>query len=178
MLTSWLLVECQVNIVRVVRHDMDSCQRDNGAIASRNSHNRHSEIHPYVFKQSPWLNSDCYSYVKLLKTVVNPWMERVAAGRRIWLFAIPSEIFKKWLLENFYNFAIPNFWSPYYSNCNPTYYYVWGTFETDTNCSACNTKLSWWARSRRCMKIFPGTLRNVWVWSLFWDRGEIWEQLF
>ena len=97
----------------------------------------------HFFKEGLRLNSD--GYVKMLTTVVKPWITRVANNRPyVWLQdSAPcptSGKSQKWLSANFYDFNSPNVWPPNSPDLNPMNYYVWGAVEKDSNRCASTTK--------------------------------------
>ncbi|UYV79804.1 hypothetical protein LAZ67_18000702, partial [Cordylochernes scorpioides] len=72
------------------------------------------------------------------ETVVKPWMDMVAAGRK-YVFqqdSAPAHKAKKtqsWLTLNVPSHWGPDIWPPNSPDCNPLDYYVWGVVERDVN---------------------------------------------
>ncbi|UYV82172.1 hypothetical protein LAZ67_21001247 [Cordylochernes scorpioides] len=76
--------------------------------------------------------------INVLETVVKPWMDMVAAGRKYVLQqdSAPAHKAKKtqsWLTLNVPSHWGPDIWPPNSPDCNPLDYYVWGVVERDVN---------------------------------------------
>ncbi|UYV75798.1 hypothetical protein LAZ67_13001387 [Cordylochernes scorpioides] len=91
---------------------------------------------PHFFEKGLRMNAD--TYINVLETVVNPWMDMVAAGRK-YVFqqdSAPAHKAKKtqsWLTLNVPSHWGPDIWPPNSPDCNPLDYYVWGVVERDVN---------------------------------------------
>ncbi|UYV71391.1 hypothetical protein LAZ67_8002951 [Cordylochernes scorpioides] len=93
-----------------------------------------------TIRNGPWryqqMNAD--TYINVLETVVKPWMDMVAAGRK-YVFqqdSAPAHKAKKtqsWLTLNVPSHRGPDIWPPNSPDCNPLDYYVWGVVERDVN---------------------------------------------
>ncbi|UYV63328.1 hypothetical protein LAZ67_2003761, partial [Cordylochernes scorpioides] len=91
---------------------------------------------PHFFEKGLRMNAD--TYINVLETVVKPWMDMVAAGRK-YVFqqdSAPAHMAKKtqsWLTLNVPSHWGPDIWPPNSPDCNPLDYYVWGVVERDVN---------------------------------------------
>ncbi|UYV83285.1 hypothetical protein LAZ67_23000403 [Cordylochernes scorpioides] len=91
---------------------------------------------PHFFEKGLRMNAD--TYINVLETVVKPWMNMVAAGRK-YVFqqdSAPAHKAKKtqsWLTLNVPSHWGPDIWPPNSPDCNPLDYYVWGVVERDVN---------------------------------------------
>ncbi|UYV66796.1 hypothetical protein LAZ67_4002874, partial [Cordylochernes scorpioides] len=91
---------------------------------------------PHFFEKGLRMNAD--TYINVLETVVKPWMDMVAAGRK-YVFqqdSAPAHKAKKtqsWLTLNAPSHWGPDIWPPNSPDCNPLDYYVWGVVERDVN---------------------------------------------
>ncbi|UYV67039.1 hypothetical protein LAZ67_4003746 [Cordylochernes scorpioides] len=91
---------------------------------------------PHFFEKGLRMNAD--TYINVLETVVKPWMEMVAAGRK-YVFqqdSAPAHKVKKtqsWLTLNVPSHWGPDIWPPNSPDCNPLDYYVWGVIARDVN---------------------------------------------
>ncbi|UYV72942.1 hypothetical protein LAZ67_10001239, partial [Cordylochernes scorpioides] len=91
---------------------------------------------PHFFEKGLRMNAD--TYINVLETVVKPWMDMVAAGRK-YVFqqdSVPAHKAKKtqsWLTLNVPSHWGPDIWPPNSPDCNPLDYYVWGVVERDVN---------------------------------------------
>ncbi|UYV67825.1 hypothetical protein LAZ67_5002150 [Cordylochernes scorpioides] len=91
---------------------------------------------PHFFEKGLRMNAD--TYINVLETVVKPWMDMVAAGRK-YVFqqdSAPAHKAKKtqsWLTLNVPSHWGPDIWPPNSPDCNPLDYYVWGVVERDVN---------------------------------------------
>ncbi|UYV78315.1 hypothetical protein LAZ67_16000938 [Cordylochernes scorpioides] len=91
---------------------------------------------PHFFEKGLRMNAD--TYINVLETVVKPWMDMVAAGRK-YVFqqdSAPAHKAKKtqsWLTLNVPSHWGPDIWPPNSPYCNPLDYYVWGVVERDVN---------------------------------------------
>ncbi|UYV63624.1 hypothetical protein LAZ67_2005052 [Cordylochernes scorpioides] len=90
----------------------------------------------HFFEKGLRMNAD--TYINVLETVVKPWMDMVAAGRK-YVFqqdSAPAHKAKKtqsWLTLNVPSHWGPDIWPPNSPDCNPLDYYVWGVVERDVN---------------------------------------------
>ncbi|UYV68272.1 KDM2A [Cordylochernes scorpioides] len=91
---------------------------------------------PHFFEKGLKMNAD--TYINVPETVVKPWMDMVAAGRK-YAFqqdSAPAHKAKKtqsWLTLNVPSHWGPDIWPPNSPDCNPLDYYVWGVVERDVN---------------------------------------------
>ncbi|UYV75224.1 hypothetical protein LAZ67_12002973 [Cordylochernes scorpioides] len=91
---------------------------------------------PHFFEKGLRMNAD--TYINVLETVVKPWMDMVAAGRK-YVFqqdSAPAHKAKKtqsWLTLNVPSHWGPDIRPPNSPDCNPLDYYVWGVVERDVN---------------------------------------------
>ncbi|XP_019886946.2 uncharacterized protein LOC109610920 [Ooceraea biroi] len=91
---------------------------------------------PHFFQKRETVTKEVY--LKVLRTVVKPWMETVASGRP-YIFqqdgapAHTSHLIQNWLSDNVDMFWSKDFWSPNSPDLNPLDYYVWGVVERHTN---------------------------------------------
>ncbi|UYV82607.1 hypothetical protein LAZ67_22000117 [Cordylochernes scorpioides] len=91
---------------------------------------------PHFFEKGLRMNAD--TYINVLETVVKPWMDMVAAGRK-YVFqqdSAPAHKAKKtqsWLTLNVPSHWGPDIWPPNSPDCNPLDYYVWGVVERYVN---------------------------------------------
>ncbi|UYV63308.1 hypothetical protein LAZ67_2003707 [Cordylochernes scorpioides] len=91
---------------------------------------------PHFFEKGLRVNAD--TYINVLETVVKPWMDMVAAGRK-YVFqqdSAPAHKAKKtqsWLILNVPSHWGPDIWPPNSPDCNPLDYYVCGVVERDVN---------------------------------------------
>ncbi|UYV77427.1 hypothetical protein LAZ67_15000994 [Cordylochernes scorpioides] len=91
---------------------------------------------PHFFEKGLRMNAD--TYINVLETVVKPWMDMVAAGRK-YVFqqdSAPAHKAKKtqsWLTLNVPSHWGPDIWPLNSPDCNPLDYYVWGVVERDVN---------------------------------------------
>ncbi|UYV77127.1 RPL19 [Cordylochernes scorpioides] len=91
---------------------------------------------PHFFEKGLRMNAD--TYINVLETVVKPWMDMVAAGRK-YVFqqdSAPAHKAKKtqsWLTLNVPSHWGLDIWPPNSPDCNPHDYYVWGVVERDVN---------------------------------------------
>ncbi|UYV84752.1 hypothetical protein LAZ67_X003316 [Cordylochernes scorpioides] len=91
---------------------------------------------PHFFEKGLRMNAD--TYINVLETVVKPWMDMVAAGKK-YVFqqdSAPAHKAKKtqsWLTLNVPSHWGPDIWPPNSPDCNPLDYYVWGVVERDVN---------------------------------------------
>ncbi|UYV84046.1 hypothetical protein LAZ67_X000971 [Cordylochernes scorpioides] len=91
---------------------------------------------PHFFEKGLRMNAD--TYINVLETIVKPWMDMVAAGRK-YIFqqdSAPAHKAKKtqsWLTLNVPSHWGPDIWPPNSPDCNPLDYYVWGVVERDVN---------------------------------------------
>ncbi|UYV78053.1 hypothetical protein LAZ67_15003314 [Cordylochernes scorpioides] len=91
---------------------------------------------PHFFEKGLRMNAD--TYINVLETVVKPWMDMVASGRK-YVFqqdSAPAHKAKKtqsWLTLNVPSHWGPDIWPPNSPDCNPLDYYVWGVVERDVN---------------------------------------------
>lgn len=75
-----------------------------------------------------------FGYIIVLKTVVNPWINKVWEGRP-YLFLHGSAsihkaiVNKNWLSEIFYGHMTPNGWPLNSLDLNPLEYYVWSVVD-------------------------------------------------
>ena len=97
---------------------------------------------PHFFSQGLRLNSE--GYIDLMKTVVKPWIFKVANGRPyVWQQASApchiSNVSQRWLANNLKDYTNPNNWPPNSPDCNPFNFYLWGKVERETNQTSCNT---------------------------------------
>ena len=115
-------------------------------------------MYPHFFREGLRLNSD--AYVKLLITVVKPWITRAAIGRpNVWQQdSTPCHISgksKKWLSANFYDYTSPNVWPPDSPALNPMDYNVWGAVGKDANRRASTTKAQLIDRIKASFETLP-----------------------
>ena len=88
---------------------------------------------PFVFLHGFKLNTE--AYIKSMEEIVLFWIERVAAGRFcVW----PHNLC--WLWESFCDYITPKIKLINSPDCNPVYYYEWGTGEWEINKIISNTK--------------------------------------
>jgi hypothetical protein len=91
---------------------------------------------PYFFEKGLKINQA--EYIKVLRTVVKPWMDQVA-GDRPYIFqqdgapAHTGNQTQTWCRENLRGFWPKEIWPPSSPDCNPLDYYVWGVCERDIN---------------------------------------------
>ena len=97
---------------------------------------------PHFFKKGHRVNAE--EYVKVLRDVVKPWIDRVAEGRP-YVFqqdsapAHKAKATQEWMSANLHSHITPEFWPPNSPDLNPLDYYVWGVVERDTNKCPHNT---------------------------------------
>lgn len=100
---------------------------------------------PHFFEKGLRLNAE--TYIKVLKDVVKPWMDQVAAGRP-YVFqqdsapAHKARITQAWLIQNLPHHWSPDLWPPSSPDCNPLDYYLWGVVEKEVNKRPHNTLVS------------------------------------
>jgi len=91
---------------------------------------------PFFFQKGERVNAACY--INVLRTVVEPWMRQVAAGRHF-VFqqdgapAHTANTTQDWLLTHLPEFWPKEIWPPNSPDLNPLDYYVWGVCERDVN---------------------------------------------
>ena len=101
---------------------------------------------PHFFQEG--LRVNAAGYIRVLKTVVKPWIDRVAQGRP-YVFqqdsapAHKAEVTQEWLAQNLHDHVTPNMWPPSSPDLNPMDYYVWGVVEKETNKRPHSTKPDW-----------------------------------
>lgn len=94
---------------------------------------------PHFFDQGLKLKAD--NYITTLNTVVKPWMDEIADGRK-YVFqqdSAPAHKARKtqaWLYENLMYHWSPDLWPPSSPDCNPLDYYLWGVVEAEVNSKA------------------------------------------
>ena len=91
---------------------------------------------PHFFQEC--LRVNAAGYIKVLETVVKPWIDQVAQGRPYVLQqdsapAHKAEVIQEWLAQNCHDHVTTNMWPPSSPDLNPMDYYVWGVVEKDTN---------------------------------------------
>jgi len=97
---------------------------------------------PYFFPQGLRINAD--AYIDVLRTVVKPWMDKVARGRE-YVFqqdSAPAHKARKtqaWCFENLPHHWSPDLWPPSSPDCNPLDYFVWSVLEAAVNKTSYNT---------------------------------------
>ena len=97
---------------------------------------------PYFFPNS--LRVATNNYIKVLETMVKPWMVGVA-GERPYVFQQNSApvhmacTTQAWLYQQLFCHWPPNLWPPSSPDLNPLDYYVWGILEKVNYCPY-NTK--------------------------------------
>ena len=91
---------------------------------------------PYFFPKGLKVNSE--EYVKVLETVVKPWMDSVA-GERHYVFqqdgapAHSAKMTQDWLRARLPEFFEKEVWPPSSPDCNPLDYFFWSECERETN---------------------------------------------
>lgn len=91
---------------------------------------------PYFFKKGETITKEVY--LRILRTVIKPWMETTASGRP-YIFqqdgapAHTSHLVQNWLNDNVDAFWSKEFWPPNSPDLNPLDYYVWGVIERVSN---------------------------------------------
>ena len=109
---------------------------------------------PHFFAKGLKINTE--EYLKVLKEVVKPWMDRVAAGRH-YIFqqdgapAHNSNTTQEWCRMNLPEFWPKEVWPPSSPDCNPLDYYVWGVCEQDVNKAPHNNMASLQAKITEVM---------------------------
>ena len=99
-------------------------------------------MHPYFFPEG--LRVATNNYIKVLKTVVKPWMVGVAS-KSPYVFQQDSapvhmaHMTQAWLYQQLPCHWPLDLWSPSSPDLNPLDYYVWGVLEK-VNYHPCNTK--------------------------------------
>ena len=106
-------------------------------------HHKDGDIIPlFIFSHGLRLNTE--ADVKCLEEVLLPWIERLTAWRRPYVWqqdSVPCHTSRKsWLSENFCNHMTPNTWLPNSLDCNSLGYYVWYVVQQETNKTPCHTK--------------------------------------
>ncbi len=113
---------------------------------------------PHFFEKGLKINTE--EYLKVLKDVVKPWMDGVAAGRH-YVFqqdGAPAHNSKKsqdWCAANLPEFWSKEVWPPSSPDCNPLDYFVWGVCERDVNRGPHNTRASLMAKITEVMGSLP-----------------------
>ena len=93
-------------------------------------------------------------YLDMLKNVVIPWCNQMAAGRP-WVWqqdsapAHKSKETQAWLQKECYDFVPFSHWPSSSPNLNPLDYFVWSYVENITNITSHNTKANLIAAIRR-----------------------------
>lgn len=91
---------------------------------------------PYFFSKGLKISAEVY--LTVLRNVVKPWMDKVAAGRH-YVFqqdGAPAHTAKAtqiWLKANVPELWEKEVWPPSSPDCNPLDYYVWSMVEKDVN---------------------------------------------
>ena len=115
---------------------------------------------PHIFEVG--LKDSTKVYLDVLKSVVIPWCNQVAAGRP-WVCqqdsasAHKSKETQAWLQKECYDF-IPFSHCPLPPDLNPLDYFVWSYVENITNMTSHNTKASLIAAIRRVFAKLPSAL--------------------
>lgn len=96
---------------------------------------------PHFFQKKETITKEVY--LRVLSTVVKPWMDTVAAGRPYFPYvtifqqdgapAHTSHLVQNWLSDNVDMFWSKDFWPPNSPDLNPLDYYVWSVIERVTN---------------------------------------------
>ena len=113
---------------------------------------------PHFFGKGLKINAE--EYVKVLRDVVKPWMDGVAAGRH-YVFqqdgapAHNSKMAQDWCAANLPEFWPKEIWPPSSPDCNPLDYYVWSVCERDVNKAPYNTAASLTAKITEVMANLP-----------------------
>ncbi len=113
---------------------------------------------PHIFAKGLKINTE--EYVKVLKEVVKPWMDGLAAGRH-YVFqqdgapAHNSKTTQEWCRENLPEFWPKEVWPPSSPDCNPLGYYVWSECEREVNKAPHNTAASLVAKIKEVMANLP-----------------------
>ena len=100
---------------------------------------------PHIFEVGFKVNTKVY--LDVLKSVVIPWCNQVAAGRP-WVWqqdsapAHKSKETQAWLQKECYDFVPFSHWAPSSSELNPQDNFVWSYDENITNMTSHNTKAS------------------------------------
>ena len=100
---------------------------------------------PHLFQEGIRVNAA--GYIRVLETVVKPWIDQVAQGRP-YVFqqdsapAHKAEVTQEWMAQNCHDHVTPNMWPPSSPDLNPMDYYVWGVVEKESNKRPHNTKES------------------------------------
>ncbi len=100
---------------------------------------------PHVFEQGLKINAEVYVHV--LDTVVKPWMERVARGRK-YVFqqdgapAHTSKSAQEYCARSFPAFITKDMWPPSSPDLNPLDFFVWSALEELVNKSPHNNRTS------------------------------------
>lgn len=93
-------------------------------------------MQPHFFKQGETVTKEVY--LRVLQTVVKPWMDRVTDGKP-YVFqqdgapAHTSKIVQEWLSSNVSMFWTKEFWPPNSPDLNLLDYYVWSAVESTSN---------------------------------------------
>lgn len=110
----------------------------NEVSSQRKQHQRRSDAKDGDFVKQVQVMIDEACYINVLRTVVEPWMRQVAAGRHF-VFqqdgapAHTANTTQDWLLTHLPEFWPKEIWPPNSPDCNPLDYYVWGVCERDVN---------------------------------------------
>lgn len=91
---------------------------------------------PHFFQKGENITKEVY--VRVLQTVVKPWIDIVASGRP-YVFqqdgapAHTSHLAQNWLSDNMSMFWSKDFWPPNSPDLNPLDYFVWSVIERHSN---------------------------------------------
>ncbi len=113
---------------------------------------------PHFFPKGRKINTQ--EYLTVLKEVVKPWMDEVAAGRP-YIFqqdgapAHNSRETQDWCKKNIPEFWNKELWPPCSPDCNPLDYFVWGFLEKEVNRMPHNNAESLKAEITRSMASLP-----------------------
>ena len=111
-------------------------------------------------------------YLDVLKSMMIPWCNQVAAGRP-WVWqqdSVPAHKSKEtqaWLQKECYDFVLFSHWPPSSPDLNSLDYFVWSYVENITNMTSYNTKASLIAAIRRVFTELPLVLVEK-ACSQFW----------
>ena len=116
---------------------------------------------PHIFEVGLKVNTKVY--LDVLKSVVIPWCNQVAAGRP-WVWqqdSAPTHKSKKtqaWFQKEFHDFLPFSHWPPSSPDLNPLDYFVWSYVENITHMTLHNTKANLIATIRRVFAELPPAL--------------------
>ncbi len=113
---------------------------------------------PHFFGKGLKVNAE--EYVKVLRDVVKPWMDGVAAGHHNFFQqdgapAHNSKLAQDWCAANLLEFWPKEIWPPSSPDCNPLDYYVWSVCEQEVNKAPHNTAASLMAKITEVMANLP-----------------------